>query len=133
MGIQIAPLKTPRGLEIIRSLTSGPVSAEDVRMLLSQVDKGGPLFGKPLVSVIESDTTYSPEARMLVRNIDSDSMPDTASAIVVKSAPQRIVLGFMLRLSSRKNALRVFGKEEEAVKWVEDQLLSKAPAAAAAH
>ncbi len=125
MGITWRKDQTPGGHEVMHSTTSGPVSADDVRGYLAQLEPGGALYQKSLLSVIESDTSYSPEARMLVRGIDASNMPDVAFAIVVKSAPQRIVLGFMLHFMSRMKGMKVFGEEAEAVRWLDETLAKR--------
>ncbi len=127
MGIAYERIQTPKGHAVERTLTSGAVNADDVRGMLAKVSANGELFGRPMMSVIEADTTYSPEARMLVRSFDMSGAGATASALVVKSAAQRIVLGFMLRMNLNGGSanLKVFGKEVDALAWLDEQLSQK--------
>lgn len=61
--------------------------------------------------------TITKEARENATKIEHLS-PASSSAVVANSLPYRIIANFYLKVNRPKNPYRVFGNEEDAVKWL---------------
>jgi len=63
------------------------------------------------------NVTITKEARDNAVKIEDQSMLG-ASAVVVDSLPYKLIANFYLKFNKPKRPYKVFGKEEEAVKWL---------------
>ena len=107
------------------------IGEKRIEQLVAQIGPGKPLYGKPMLNVVSSSTKYSPQARLAVRGMSSEGQSPALRALVIESAPQRIVLGFMLRVGlngarAGGGEMKVFGKEAEAIGWLDEELTKRA-------
>lgn len=121
--ISVSVSKTPGGRDIVRMLSSGEVTAADAESIKPVVGPGGPHQGKPILAVIEKGANYSPEARQAFTTFGATEggavMP---VAVVVPSAPLRVMLSFVIRLSGAAEYTRFFGTEAEGLAWLDQRV-----------
>lgn len=122
MPISFAAAKTPQGKPYLRTVSSGVVTAADAQSLTTTLAPGQPLAGLPILSLVDPGATFSAEARQAFTAIGGEGAAAMPVAVVVSSAPMRVMLGFIIRLSGAAAATRFFGKEEEALAWLEEKL-----------
>ena len=120
MPISHSLKQSPNGELYVRTQQSGKVTGEDAKHFMRLLAPGQPLHGLPVLSVGESGSEFDPEARKVFT-----AMADPASAakvsrvaIVVSSAPLRVMLRFITRLSGSNDLTRFFTTEREAESWL---------------
>lgn len=121
--------KTAAGTAYVRTFASGAVAEADAVALTAALASGGPFEKLPILGLVESGATFSPEARKAFTSSGdgataADRMP---TAIVVNNAPLRVMLGFVIRISGASAQTRFFGAEAEALAWIDEQMAPKAP------
>lgn len=121
--IEVTLGQTPAGRELVRMRSSGEVSAADAESIKPLVGQGGKWEGKPILAVIEKGANYSPEARQAFGSFGGvkDSKPIPV-AVVVGSAPLRVMLTFVIRISGAGDWTRFFGTEAEALAWLDQSI-----------
>ncbi len=91
-------LSTSRdGKPMVRSISSGLLTEEDAQQFHDAFSASGPYNGMPMLAEMEKDTTFTPQSRKLF------TKPNTGlsrAAIVINSAPMRVMLNFMVKASS---------------------------------
>jgi hypothetical protein len=130
MPITLSRITSPRGIPMVKSVSSGVLVEADVHALLQRFVPGGELAGIPYLATTEPGTTISPKVRGLfgsqALNIDSPAV-----AVVVASTSLRLMITFMARVAGKLSArfaatpLKCFAEESVAVAWLEDQVSAK--------
>lgn len=98
--------------------SSGRVTGEEARALMARMSPGGDLTGLPLLAVMESKVDMEPEARKAFASLNNGDKPIKV-ALVTASAPLRVVLNFVIKLSPQINETKFFSNSAEALAWLE--------------
>ncbi len=115
--------KTPAGRLCLTMRSSGEVSAADAEALMKTMAPGSQNASLPILAVVEDGAKFSPEARQIFTRMNGEpGQKQLPVAIVVNNAPLRVMLGFVIRLTSAANSTRFFGKQEEAFAWLDEKL-----------
>lgn len=129
MPITFTIHETPRGKKYIRTHSFGVVTGEDAESMMSQLRPGAPLEGAGVLSIADSGTDLRPEARrVFTENPDASSGKSPLRypvGIVLNSAPLRVVMSFVIRVSGSSDFTKFFSNEAEATAWVVERLDSK--------
>lgn len=123
MPLIITPHKTPKGKDYVRFYSSGDVTAEDAAGMNKLIAPGMPMSNKAILAVVESGAKFSPEARQAFTkgNAQTDASANPV-AIVVTSAPLRVMLSFIIRMSGAAAYTRFFANEPDALAFIEEKL-----------
>ncbi len=113
---------TPGGRKYSRSAAAGRITMDDVRMIQDAAKPGGPMDGLPSLTVNSADLAIDPDARKAFSDMVRDVKEDYFSAMVVTSAPMRVMMGFILRVTGRAENMRFFNDEAAAVEWLAGKL-----------
>ncbi|PZR08679.1 MAG: hypothetical protein DI536_24585 [Archangium gephyra] len=111
--------KPPGGRNYLRTVSSGTVTAEDVKTFAAAIQPGQPFFNTAILSVMEPGTDFTPQARKMFGEMGGAAgatRPPTA--VVVASAPMRVLISFVLKVSGAAEATRFFANEPEAQRWL---------------
>ncbi|MDP1828838.1 MAG: hypothetical protein Q8L48_36595 [Archangium sp.] len=130
MPMTFAPSKTPNGHPILRMVSSGEVTAADADNLTRSVTPGGPWENLPLLAIVEAGASFSAEARQaFTRSNDDKTKKRMPVAVVVTSAPLRVMLSFVVRMSGAAGHTRFVSSEAEALSFLDEKLAERpAPA-----
>jgi hypothetical protein len=132
MPMSIVKAKSPKGHEYARMHSSGDVTAADAEALSAQYSPGGPFFDMAILALVDPGAKFSPEARQVFTKTGSAPSGGVAKpvAVVVASAPLRVMLSFIIRMSGAAGSTRFFPNEAEALAFV-DQWMDEIKATAA--
>ena len=122
MPMQITLQKTPRGKDYVRFLSSGDVTAEDAEGMSKLIAPGTPMSNKAILAVVEPGAKFSPEARQAFTKSGGAEGAANPVAIVVTSAPVRVMLSFIIRMSGAAANTRFFANEPDALTYIEEKL-----------
>ncbi len=120
MPLSFSTAKTPKGREYRRVVASGVVSADDALTLNRDIASGGPFERHPILGVVESGADFSAEARQALTSGGKDGKDSNQTAIVVNSAPLRVMLTFVVRISGGAATTRFFAAEAPALAWFDE-------------
>ena len=81
-----------------------------------------PNAGLPILAVVTEGAKFSPEARQAFTKMNANGAQQAPVAVVVSSAPLRVMLGFIIRLSGASSVTKFFGTEADALTWLEEKL-----------
>lgn len=112
--------KTDTGREFVRSVAAGEVTVADASVVQQLLSPGGELHATPVMVVNEPGVHTVAEVRkMLAGTLGSLRVP---FAMVVGSAPTRVALSFMLRISGKSTEqTKIFPDERAATAWLATQ------------
>lgn len=133
MPLIFSPAVTSKGHAYLRTVSSGQVTEADANGLNAVVAVGARHAGLPILGLVEPGATFSAEARKAFTsgNDGTNDMTDLKPvAIVVSSAPLRVMLGFIIRISGASGATRFFSAEADALAWIDEKLSGVAVAPA---
>jgi hypothetical protein len=126
MPIQYALHTTAQGRRVLRSRSSGLLTAEDALGLRAAITPGGAHHGLALLALTDAGTTFTPESRKAFVEI-GDGPP--LVAIVVGSTATRVMLNFIVkagqglgRAPATASQTRFFSTEAEAEAWLDERL-----------
>lgn len=122
MPIQMTVEHFADGRRYGRTVSTGKVSASDVSELLRRTGPGGDLAGTALLSVMEGGVELDPEARKAFAAMNAASAKGGQQgkiALVTPSAPLRVLLSFVLRVTGGAVSMKFFSNEAEAMTWLE--------------
>ncbi|MDP1823055.1 MAG: hypothetical protein Q8L48_07435 [Archangium sp.] len=130
MPLTFSQAVTAKGNAYLRTVSSGAVTEADANGLNAVVAVGAKHFGLPILGLVEPGATFSAEARKaFTAGNDGKSQAEMKPvAIVVSSAPLRVMLGFIIRMSGASDATRFFSSEADALVWLDEKLGSVAAA-----
>jgi hypothetical protein len=113
--------QTPGGKPYSRSVATGRITMEDVNKLKVESAPGGPIHGLSSVSINAPDMVIEPDARRAFSDMVNVSQSGHY-ALVVTSAPMRVMMTFILRLSGKATNTQLFADEASATAWVAEKL-----------
>jgi hypothetical protein len=126
MPMIINVAKAPAGFQYLHVLASGTVTVEDALALNAKLAVGGPHATTPILGVVESGADFSAEARQALTNGGKREGEGNKTAIVVTSAPLRVMLTFVVRISGGAQTTRFFNAEAPALAWLEEVVKASA-------
>ena len=109
--------QTPGGKKYSRSVATGRITMADVHRLQEETAPGGPIHGLSSVSINAPDMVIEPDARRAFSDMVAVSQAGYY-ALVVTSAPMRVMMTFILRISGKASNTQLFGDEASATAWV---------------
>lgn len=123
MPIVFAADKTPKGNPFVRTMSSGAVTAADAQALNAALVPGQPLSGLALLGVVAPGASFSAEARQAFTTGNNDPTAKRMPvAVVVSSAPLRVMISFIIRIAGSADETRFFSNEAEALAWIDEKL-----------
>lgn len=128
MPITFTIHETPKGNKYIRTHSFGVVTGEDAESMMSQLRPGAPLEGAGVLSIADSGTDLRPEARRIFTESPSTEGKSPLRypvGIVLNSAPLRVVMSFVIRVSGSSDFTKFFSNEADATAWVVERLDSR--------
>lgn len=122
MPIAFTEEKTPGGKTILRSVSSGVITAADAGSTFQRLGPGEPFEGAGLLSLIAPGAEFSAEARKAFTYDGSGSRLSSPVAVVVESAPMRVMLSFVVRMAGMGGHTKFFSSEAQARAWLVERL-----------
>jgi hypothetical protein len=126
MSITWKTITSPRGVVILRSLSSGTLTVEDAANLEATYVKGGPYYGYPFMGVVEPGVHFTPEFRRYFSREFDKQLDMPGMAFVVSNGPVRMVVSFIVLIAQKVNGLpmpiKFFGDESSAMAWLESRV-----------
>lgn len=123
MPMSYAVEKTPKGRSFVRTVSSGAVTADDVKGFSSVIGPGQPLAGFPILALVEPGADFSPESRKVFGGMGGQAGAATIfTAVVVPSAPLRVMISFIVKVAGASDGTRFFANEPEARSWLFDKV-----------
>lgn len=114
---------TPGGCRYLRTVASGPVTDADARSLTDVIAAGRPHHLDSVLAIVEPATDFSPEARQAFMGMGPVKIEKHVYvAVVVHSAPLRVLLSFVIRMSGAVSSTRFFESEAAAARWLHASL-----------
>lgn len=112
--------QTASGARYVRSVASGEVTVDEAFAMRALVSPGGALHETPVMVVNEKGLhTISEVRKILADTLGRMTVP---FAMVVRSAPTRVALSFMLRISGKSvEHTKFFAEESAAAEWLATQ------------
>lgn len=128
MPMTITTAKSPTGFHYLRVLALGTVTVDDAVALNATIKAGGPHATTPILGLVESGAEFSAEARQALTSGGKREGEGNKTAIVVTSAPLRVMLTFVVRISGGAETTRFFSAEGAALAWLEDTVKARGAA-----
>jgi hypothetical protein len=119
MPVHLSTFHLPSGARCLREDCIGDITLEDARSVLEQAGPGGPFYGLPVLGLTEQMTSVSAEARSLFGG--SADVSAVWAAVVVTKPVIRVTINFLMRFN-KSWKLRLFAREDEAVRWLDEQV-----------
>lgn len=117
MPILIQESKTPKGQRLMHTRSVGKVSLQDAEAMGEQVKPGQPFHNCLILNLVDNDVDYNPEARRYFPSMNGNFK---RLAVVIHSTVMRAMINFMMRVSGRATAMRLFNSESEALAWLDE-------------
>lgn len=115
--------QTPRGRSYLRTYSSALVTDADALEFGHVISAGQPHYLTSVLAVIEAGAEFSPEARKAFMGMGAvQTGPKVYVAVVVDSAPLRVLLSFVIRMTGAVSSTRFFESEDAATRWLHDLL-----------
>lgn len=107
------------GIICIKTDDHSQTEAEDVKFQFDYIKSIGPeLHSVKILSEPGLNSSISKEARELTAKPDFNRYTK-ASAVVVKSLPQRLLINFIITISHKKEMrMKIFESRERAIEWL---------------
>ena len=128
MPMTINTAKAPSGFEYLRVIALGTVTVDDAVALNAKIKDGGPYATTPILGLVESGAEFSAEARQALTTGGKREGEGNKTAIVVTSAPLRVMLTFVVRISGGAETTRFFSAEGPALEWLEETVRARGAA-----
>lgn len=112
---------SPKGRTILRMLSAGEVTAADAEAMNRDMLPGSKFSGLPILAVVEPGANFSPEARKAFTSSQGGGAANPV-AIIVNSAPLRVMLTFILRISGALTYTKFFAAEAAGATWLDEKL-----------
>lgn len=115
--------ESPKGRKYVRTHAFGVVTGEDATAVMERMRPGNEWHGYGVLSVADSSTELQPEARRTFtsqQNVPVTERPPTA--MIVTSAPLRITISFVMKVSGSAPNTKFFGSEAEGTAWLISEL-----------
>ena len=125
MGMEFLSTKLASGRPAVFVKVTGLVTGDDATRLKQNVAPGAPYAGLPMLTNVAGDADFSMEARKGFADM-GDATGDAPIAVVMTSAPLRMVINFIVKAGNLKRKkptnLKFFAEESEARKWLDAEL-----------
>jgi hypothetical protein len=119
MPMKMTLSTTRSGKPLVRSTSSGLLTEDDARQFHEAFSTSGPYRGLPLLAEMEKDTSFTAQSRKIFVQPNTGL---TKAAIVINSAPLRVMLNFMVKASAiggRPDTMtQFFSTIPEAESWL---------------
>ncbi len=112
---------SPGGTPYTRSVATGRITMDDVAQLKQHSSPGGAIHGLSSVSINTPEMVIEPDARRAFADMVNLSQSGHY-ALVVTSAPMRVMMTFILRISGKAANTQLFSDEAAATAWVVEKL-----------
>ena len=124
MPITFSVHQTPGGKTYVRTHSFGVVTGDDAETIMSKMRVGAELHGAGVLSVSDNGTDLKPEARRVFTEDPGTqgSQLRAPVAIVLTSAPLRVMMSFVIRVSGSAAYTKFFSNEDEAKQWLHERL-----------
>ena len=123
MPMDVKKSKTPKGQTYLKIHSHGDVTAADAEALNKSMLPGAENADLAILATVDSNAKFSPEARSaFTRSGGNTNENPKPVAVVVTSAPLRVMLSFIIRMSGAASNTRFFGTEPEALTYIEEKL-----------
>lgn len=114
---------SPGGRTYLRTVSAGLVTEGDAQHFNHVIGKGQLHRGRSILAIVEAGAEFTPEARTAFMGMGSvESTGVIHLAIVVSSAPLRVLLSFVIRMSGGVSNTRFFENEAAATRWLHQSL-----------
>lgn len=125
MSLKIRKETTASGLTYAHVEVFGQITAEIANEIMAATHQGGAFSGLPRLYLSDQNTELPSEAReIFTRKYPGEINPP--SAIVISNAVQRVMMNFVMRVSSTTH-IRLFSDRVAALSWLEETAGGKAP------
>ena len=121
MPMDITKAKTKKGHEDVKIHSHGEVGAADAEAMnlkLAQAD----FADRAIYATVDSTAKYSSEARQAFTRTNSNVANPKPVAVVVTIAPLRVMLSFIIRMSSAAQNTKFFANEADALAFIDEKL-----------
>jgi hypothetical protein len=123
MPMTIAKAKTAKGHEYLKIHSFGDVTAADAEALNKTLVPGGENADRAILASVAAGAQFSPEARQAFTRTNGNNTENPKPvAIVVTSAPLRVMLSFIIRMSGAAANTKFFGNEADALAFIEEKM-----------
>jgi hypothetical protein len=123
MPMDVAKAKTPKGKPYLKIHSHGDVTAADAEALNKSMEPGHENADLAILATVDSGAKFSPEARQaFTRTNANPGQAPMPVAVVVTSAPLRVMLSFIIRMSPSASTTRFFANEGEALAYIEEKV-----------
>jgi hypothetical protein len=125
MVMEYSPGKTPKGRQCVLLLSSGTVTFDEADRFANLLLPGGEFYGMPLMATVKDGTDFTLDARKRFANMGNTN-DDFPTAIVITSAPVRLMINFIVKASnltrSKPSVVKFFSEKGEAMKWLDEEM-----------
>ena len=122
MPMDTSKAKTPKGKQYLKIHSHGEVTAADAEALNKSMEPGGPNADLAICATVDSAAKFSPEARQAFTRTNNNGANPMPVAVVVTSAPLRVMLTFIIKMSGSASTTRFFANEGEALAFIDEKL-----------
>ena len=123
MPMDVAKAKTPKGKQYLKIHSHGDVTAADAEALNKSMEPGAPNADLAICATVDSAAKFSPEARQaFTRSGNQPGQTQMPVAVVVTSAPLRVMLTFIIKMSGSASSTRFFANEGDALAFIDEKL-----------
>ncbi len=116
MPIKIEEGKSPKGTRLMVARVQGNVTLAEAEAMGKLLQPGQAFEQATVLSIVASDTVYEPAAR---RHFQSFNGHFRKMGTVVTNPLVRAAINFMLHVTGRRNAMKLFNTEAEALAWLD--------------
>lgn len=117
MPILIEEGKTKKGQRLMLTRSTGKVSLADAEAMGDLIKPGQPYHGSLILNRVDNDVDYHPEARRYFQSMNGNFK---RLAVVMSSTVVRAMINFMMRVTGKAIAMRLFNSEAEALAWLDE-------------
>jgi hypothetical protein len=118
MPYALSTFQLPCGVRCARVEWETEMNGEDARALMADAEPGGQMHGLPVLALGQKLRTVMPEARGVFSGDRAASFRNRL-ALVMPNPVIRVTINFIMRVN-RNQRQRVFGTEEEAIRWLDE-------------
>lgn len=125
MPYELSTFTLPGGARALRANAVGDLGKEDVTYFLENAGEGKPYFGLPILVTTHAMGSLSAEARnAMARDVTANAQLAWCAMVMINPVV-RVMTNFLMRIN-RHPRLKVFGKEQDAIRWLDERALEDA-------
>ena len=121
MPVHLSTFQLPCGARCLREDCVGDVTLEDAHTVLRESGPGGPFHGLPILGLTQRMTSITADARGLLGGRGDVRGEEAWAAAVVTNPIIRVAVNFLMRVNKNRK-LRLFTREAEAIRWLDEQV-----------